>query len=243
MNDLISIDELIAYVEKTGVPIPEETIYEMYKEAVSYRAVVHESQKNKPLTFDEINYQVKGRFKWDTDTKSWDVSYKPLRDYWILLLLTVNERLFALQIPKVVPGKIQAQFEQQESIQKMKESIMKGTYRPAEGIDKKFLTIKDLKQPKFQSVQNKPEGGVTLLDSDGYFKMEETKIGKQAVQPYEKSINDKIVMSDNAPPKFTFSSKEMYEQASHLCQQIPHWQSDHENPIYQYIPEAERPFN
>jgi hypothetical protein len=38
----------------------------------------------------------------------WEVSYKPYRDYWILILLTVTERLFALQIPKVVPEKISA---------------------------------------------------------------------------------------------------------------------------------------
>jgi len=42
----------------------------------------------------------------------WEVSYKPYRDYWILILLTVTERLFALQIPKVIPDKISAQYEQ-----------------------------------------------------------------------------------------------------------------------------------
>ena len=63
------------------------------------------------LTLEEVQYAVRGRFSWNADAKEWGVAYKPYRNYWILLLLTVNDRLFALQVPKVVPGKVTAQYE------------------------------------------------------------------------------------------------------------------------------------
>lgn len=43
-------------------------------------------------------------------------------------------------------------------------------------------------------------------------------------------------------PKVTFDTKELYEHAHHLCQQIPHWNKDSDNPIFHYICESEKPF-
>jgi len=43
-------------------------------------------------------------------------------------------------------------------------------------------------------------------------------------------------------PKVTFTSKEMFEEANKLCQQIPHWKSERENPIHHFVPTNERPF-
>ena len=43
-------------------------------------------------------------------------------------------------------------------------------------------------------------------------------------------------------PKVKFDTKELYEHAHHLCQQIPHWKKDSDNPIFQYICESEKPF-
>jgi len=34
----------------------------------------------------------------------------------------------------------------------------------------------------------------------------------------------------------------MFEQAHQLCQQIPHWNGDKENPIHYYVPADERPY-
>ena len=68
----------------------------MFMEGCSHRAIVHEAQRTAPLTFEEIQYQVRGRYGWNTKINEWDVVYKPMRDYWILLLLTVSERLFSL---------------------------------------------------------------------------------------------------------------------------------------------------
>jgi len=64
------------------------------------------------LTMEEIQFAVRGRYRFVREMNDWDVSYRPFRDYWILLLLTQNERLFALQVPKVVPSKIRAQYEE-----------------------------------------------------------------------------------------------------------------------------------
>jgi hypothetical protein len=78
----------------------------MFVEASRGRHIIHESQKSEGLRFDEIYQAVRGRFSWDIANKCWGVSYRPFRDYWILLLLTSNQRLFALQTPKVIPGEI-----------------------------------------------------------------------------------------------------------------------------------------
>jgi len=44
----------------------------------------------------------------------------------------------------------------------------------------------------------------------------------------------------NTYPKFTFASKETYEQAVSLSTKIPHWKTQAENPINQFIPECEQ---
>ena len=63
---------------------------------------------------EEIQYAVRGRYSWNNQAKNWNVNYKKYRDFWLLLLLTVSERLFALQVPKVIPEKIMAQYEEHE---------------------------------------------------------------------------------------------------------------------------------
>jgi hypothetical protein len=54
---------------------------------------------------------VRGRHRWDPVLKRWEVKYRPFRDHWIVLLMTVNQKIFALPVPKLVPTKIKAQFE------------------------------------------------------------------------------------------------------------------------------------
>lgn len=98
----------------------------MFNDAASVRKVVSDKQYQNPLELEEVQYAVRGRYQWNNDTKAWGVFYKPFRDYWLLMLLTVNDRLFSLQVPKVIPGKIKSQYEEQEEIALMKESIKKG---------------------------------------------------------------------------------------------------------------------
>ena len=88
---------------------------------------------------------------WDINNKRWGVSYKPYRNFWILLMLTVNQRLFALQNPKIIPGRIVTQYEEQDNLKKMRESLMRGetTYKKKEGIERKYLNVSDFVEPIF----------------------------------------------------------------------------------------------
>lgn len=133
------------YIKRTEVAIEPDIMDQMFKEACSKRSITHEHQRYAPLAIEEICNAVRGRYCQNMRTKEWGVSYRPFRDYWILLLLTVNDRLFALQVPKVIPTKIKAQYEEQQEIAEMKESLLRGeiTFAQPEGIDKRYLTIKE----------------------------------------------------------------------------------------------------
>ena len=67
------------------------------------------------------------------------------------------------------------------------------------------------------------------------FKAEQNSGKKE--NPYDKAINEKITNN-----RITFDAQELYDQGEHLCQQVPHWKTDAENPIYKYIPTSQRPF-
>lgn len=96
IDDRVSLSELKLYIQNTGVPIDRQVIEEMFIDATKNRGIVHEAQKYLGLTIDEIQFAVRGRYLWDKERKEWSVSYKPYRNYWLLLLLTISERLFAL---------------------------------------------------------------------------------------------------------------------------------------------------
>lgn len=74
-----------------------------------------------------------------------------MRDFWILLLLTVSERLFALQVPKVIPNRVKAQYEEQEHLARMKASLSIGeiTFKAPEGIDRKYISVTNIKYPTY----------------------------------------------------------------------------------------------
>lgn len=110
----MSLNELKNYIYNTGVPIEKSIADEMFADASKSRGIIHEAQKYLGLTIEEIQYAVRGRYTWDAKAKGWGISYKKYRDYWLLLLLTVSERLFALQVPKVIPEKIMAQYEEHD---------------------------------------------------------------------------------------------------------------------------------
>ena len=80
----------------------------MFKDAMMGRIIVHKHQREAPLTLDEMCAAVRGRHKWNIKEKTWEVSYRKMRDFWIILLLTANEKLFAMPIPKIIPTKIYA---------------------------------------------------------------------------------------------------------------------------------------
>ena len=103
---------------------------------------------------------MRGRHSWDSATKNWVIRYPNYRKYWVLLLLTVNDRIFALQVPKVVPNKIMTQYEEQEQLSTFK-TLQEG--KPVkEGIAKRYLHVRKLKEPVFARKTDKIEGNVLL---------------------------------------------------------------------------------
>lgn len=111
MDERCDLHEIIYFVKKHEIPISEEICTQMFHEAASGRGYVTDKQMSGPLTQKEIAAAVRGRHAWNTETKEWEVKYRPFRDYWIVLLLKVNPKIFALQVPKIIPDKIRAQYE------------------------------------------------------------------------------------------------------------------------------------
>lgn len=93
------------------LPVADGVIEQMFREAASGRGYLSEATRDAPLTHEEVAAAVRGRHQWDTQAKQWRVYYRPFRDYWIALLLTVNDKIFALPVPKVIPSKVKAQYE------------------------------------------------------------------------------------------------------------------------------------
>lgn len=115
------------------------------------------------------------------------------------------------------------------------------TFKPPEGIDKKYLTINNIRNPLFDRNPNKVDANIKP-QPEGLIRLN-SDLGKQEIQShlYNFIVNEKVQPSQTGS-KFTFETQELYNQANHLCQQIPHWKTDAENPINQYIPESKRPF-
>lgn len=82
------------------------------------------------------------------------MTYRACRDYWIIMLQTVSDRIFAMPVPKVVPTKIMAQYEQEEETMKR---IRDGTYSSLqksptvkkEGLERKYVSVKEKHEPVY----------------------------------------------------------------------------------------------
>jgi hypothetical protein len=78
------------------------------------------------------------------------------------MLLTIQDKLFANQSPKVLPDSITAQYDAQEMIKQMNDSVARGetTFKRPEGTDRKYLHIKDVKKVLFTRNPDKSEAGI-----------------------------------------------------------------------------------
>jgi hypothetical protein len=113
-DDRVGIDELKAYVRNKELPFEAGVEERMFEDAIKGRGYINEEQRTRPLSHEEVAAAVRGRHRWNTKTKEWEIYYQPFRNYWIVLLLTVQPRIFALPLPKIVPTKIVAQYEIEE---------------------------------------------------------------------------------------------------------------------------------
>ena len=87
-----------------------------------------------PLSHEEVAATVRGRHRWNPDIKQWEINYRPYRNYWIVLLLTVNKRIFAMPVPRVIPTKITAQYEQEEDYQRAVQAGQRVTLNQSIGL-------------------------------------------------------------------------------------------------------------
>ena len=107
-DDRIDLWEIHSYVKKKDLPISEKEIDALFEDAIQGRGVITEKQRRAPLSHEEVAACVRGRHKWNRSAGEWEVSYRKFRNYWIVLLLTQNSRIFALPMPKIVPQRVKA---------------------------------------------------------------------------------------------------------------------------------------
>lgn len=107
-DDRVTLEELESYVRRKELPIEPDVVVAMFYDAIKGRGYVNERQRTAPLTHEEIATAVRGRHAWNTETGDWEIKYRPYRNEWICLLLTINPRIFAMPMPRVVPSKITA---------------------------------------------------------------------------------------------------------------------------------------
>lgn len=105
---------MIDYVRKKELPIEAEVVSAMYEDAIKGRGYANEAQRSAALTVEEVATAMRGRHAWNTKSKQWYIKYRPYRNEWIVLLLTINPRIFAMPMPRVIPSKIKAQYEQED---------------------------------------------------------------------------------------------------------------------------------
>ena len=103
---------------------PEGIVEKMFEEAASGRGFISKEQMRGPLTHEEIAAAVRGRHQWNCELKQWEIKYRPFRDYWIILLLTVQPKIFALPLPKLVPTKIKAQYEIEDEFRRSSKLLL-----------------------------------------------------------------------------------------------------------------------
>ena len=65
-DDRVTLEELVDYVKRRELPITEETVNEMYNDAIKGRGFVNEAQRIAPLTHEEVATAVRGRHAWNS---------------------------------------------------------------------------------------------------------------------------------------------------------------------------------
>lgn len=157
MDERCDLPEIEDFVRKREIPFEEGVVEKMFHEAASGRGYVTDKQMAGPLTHQEIAAAVRGRHAWNNQTKTWEIKYRPYRDHWIVLLLAVNPKIFALQVPKLIPSKIKAQYELEEDFQKTQRTSKAQTARQTQKV---YQSVTEIYKPSFERDANKFEAGI-----------------------------------------------------------------------------------
>lgn len=154
--------------------------------------------------------------------------------------------IFLQQSPHIIPPKIKSQYEQEaDRIEQLEKSAK--TER-VEGRFNNYLQVSSRKRSPLTKLrpidyQNQEPTDLNLFPSNSVKYFEEPKNSlANGPSPYDEVVNKQIVKQSGSPPKFTFQSREYYEQADILCKQFPDLPTDRRNPIYQFVSNAESPY-
>ena len=231
-DEKLSLAELRTYIQTHQLPFEEGILEQMYKDACKGRGFISNKQMQGPLSRLEVAAAVRGRHCWDTAAKCWYVRYRPFRDYWICLLLTVNTKIFALPMPRVVPEKIRAQFEIEEASDL--NDYLNVSLPKAKTL---YKSVSSIHKPPYIRNPNKAEGKI-LPDVDRSITMVPDRCQTQITQhsAYETQINNRLRTHESVP-RISFSAQAVYEEVRQLSQQIPYWQDENQNPINTFLPE------
>ena len=210
LDDRISVQEIKRYMKKVKLSLEDDIADALFKEITDRRSVVHERQRNLPLTLEEVVAAIKGRHKWNQEEKFWEVSYRPMREYWVILLKTVSEKVFTLPAPEIKPEKILAQYELNEMMMEERKK------KKLEGTVKKYTSIRDVKLPTYKRKIDKPEVEIEP-DKNGKVVLGVKKGEEQKLDPLEFQINHKIKKEKddegNEFPKMSWEARAFFEQS------------------------------
>jgi hypothetical protein len=126
-------------------------------------------------------------------------------------------------------------------------------------MDRRYLSIKDIKQLTFVKDQNKNEASI-IPDKGSTIKIAGRKPKFSETNPYEQNIANRMVAdtdvdylgSDTASnanisagtrkyPKVSFASQQVFNEVVSLSAKVPTWTGNKLNPINQFVPQAELP--
>ena len=74
-DERVSLDELKLFIEthRSRLPISDDEMFLMFKDAASGRGYLSDKASMAPLTQEEVASAVRGRHKWNVQTKKWEV--------------------------------------------------------------------------------------------------------------------------------------------------------------------------
>ena len=72
-DDRVALEEIQGYVRQKEIPIEDDTVVEMFNDAIKGRGFVNEAQRIAPLTIEEVAKAVKGRHAWSVKKKEWEI--------------------------------------------------------------------------------------------------------------------------------------------------------------------------
>ena len=164
-----------------------------------------------------------------------------------------------MPMPRIIPSKIVAQYEQEEDYQRALDRGQKATYAPGNslgmsemfsslggsmamdnranktGIERRYESIRDIKQPTFRRDLTKNEGGI-VPDKGSTIKITGKKTKTTEVNPYEMQIATRMhpTNQDELPdgkiatgfPKVTFGAQQVFNEVCSLSAKVPTWNTN-----------------